>query len=230
MKNLIIISILLCSPFYGSAQSPLNIEKTINLHLLKTVELNKNWGEVNTIFEEGYEEAKGLKKKFKIWYQLPNLMRYERVEGSKSSVSVINNDDQIVSPMGLQKLSAPIFNYSVALSKRDFYGLLISNKRDTIINDTLMYKVNVIRKTNNSFTTHFLFYFDAFTFYLRRIECTDDKYIRTIDFSNYKSVNGYVFPFTIKTKKKKDNFFSIKRIISINVNEQFDPILFNSQE
>jgi len=212
-------------PFLAFSQSSKKITSSliVSSHLSNTSKEGE-WSDVKTIYKETQITSYQENYKLKMSQQFPNLERIDRIDehGTETFIKNSDNDEQL-SLLGVRNLS--ILNYSVALSRVEYYGIRLINKTDTLINDTLMYRIELLKPIDDSYTLKLLLYFDSNKFYLRRVECRDPKYKIENDYFNFKTVQGYVFPFLIKSKKF-NNDQTVETISYIKVNETFKPDTF----
>lgn len=197
----------------------------ISRHLLSTSD--EGWDNLRTIQKECEVISNHVNYKYKIWQQFPNLERIERDDGQKIETAVRDGDDGSLSTFGVRVNS--IMNYSEGLSRAEHYGILLKSVKDTLIRDTLFFKIKIQKPIDSSYTLDLLLYFDSLKFYLRRVECLDPKYETSIDYSDFRFVHGYIFPFIIKTTRPNSSW-TIEKVNYIRVNDTLSPDMFSRQK
>jgi len=221
-SNFFLVTFLISSFINGKSQTA---DFIVQKHLRNTSK--SSWLDVTSIYEQGDDVTIDKTYKFKKFMKFPNLIRVELDYGDRSSLFIRNSDDDDL----LKKYGFPspprLINNSLSLSKREFYGLHISEKSDTIIADTLFHRLKVTQKLGD-FISNSIYYFDHERFYLQRIDCIDPQYISSTQFSDFRWVSGYIFPFRSKTQKFGRDYSS-ERIAVIRVNEEFKTGIFDSQ-
>jgi hypothetical protein len=200
-------------------------ESIVQKHLQSTS--NYSWLDLNSVYEEGKETTVYQTYRFKTFMKLPNLIRSELDYGNRTSLVVMNgDDDELLMKLGFSR-PLPLMNHSHSLIKKELYGLFFSSKSDTLIDGTLFHRIKVTQ-TSGDFRSNSIYFFDDINFYLTRIDCIDPQYVSSIEFSDFRRVEGYVFAFTSRIKKfGKDH--STRTIDLIRVNEEFKSGTFDSQ-
>lgn len=175
-----------------------NAESIVQKHLQSTS--NYSWLDLNSVYEEGKETTVDQTYRFKTFMKLPNLIRSDLDYGNRTSLVVMNrDDDERLMKLGFSR-PLPLMNDSHSLIKKELYGLFISNKSDTLIDGTLFHRIKVTRASGD-FRSNSIYFFDDINFFLTRIDCIDPQYVSSIEFSDFRRVEGYVFAFTSRICK-----------------------------